>query len=114
MRKIEVKIRHLFWAFKKSFEPSQCYSVNYNGVEFCIKPSFTKSNCWNLYHKGLDYPSFERIDGKDLKVNLVSFNRWFNHFKSMYKFQKWSWYNIDCKKPFGSRLSYINSDNIRF
>ena len=114
MRKIEVKIKHLIWAFKRSFEPAECYSVDYRGFTFVIKPSFTGSNKWNLYAKGINEILFSDVKSEDLKANLISFNRWFNNFKSMYKFQKWSWYSIDCKKPLGSRISYINSDNTRF
>tara|TARA_R110000782_G_scaffold40768_1_gene94077 strand:+ start:286 stop:630 length:345 start_codon:yes stop_codon:yes gene_type:complete len=114
MRKLEVKIRQTIWAFKKSFEPSECFSVNYEGFEFVIKPSFTKDNCWNLYARGTKEPLFYRIDGNKLKVNYRSFKRWFSNFKSMYRHQKFSWYSIDIRKPIGTRLSYISSDNIRF
>ena len=114
MRKLEVKIRQIIWAFKKSFEPAECFSVNYQGFKFVIKPSFTKDNCWNLHARGNKTPLFYRIDGNELKVNYISFKKWFGNFKSMYLHQKWSQYSIDIRKPIGTRLSYINSDNIRF
>lgn len=114
IRNIEVKIRHTLWALGESLKPSQCYSVKYKGEEFCVKPAFNRDNCWHLIKRGDGKPTHFHIDGKDLKVNLHSFKRWHGHFKSMYRFQKTSWYSIDICKPFGTRISYINSDNIRF
>jgi hypothetical protein len=114
MRKIEVIIRQLIWAFNKSFDPAECFSVNYKGFELIVKPSFTKDNCWNLCKRNTDSSLLYRIEGSNLKVNYHSFKRWYENFKNMYRHQKWSWYSIDIRNPLGSRLSYISSDNIKF
>lgn len=114
MRKLEVKIRQIIWAFKNSFKPSECYSVEFQGETCNIKPSFTGHNIWNVTPKNIDNLTFYRINGSELKVNLHSFSRWYLNFKHLYLHQKWSWYSIDIRKPIGTRLSYINSDNIMF
>lgn len=114
MRKLEVKIKHVIWAFKESFKPSECYSVQFQGITCNIKPSFTGYNIWNVTPKITEGLTFYRVKGSELKVNLHSFNRVYQNFKHLYRHQKWSWYSIDIQKPFRSRISYINSDNIQF
>lgn len=114
MRKIEVKIRQIIWAFNESFKPSKCYSVEFQGVTCNIKHSFTGYNKWHVTSKLVPELKWRNIHGSELIVNLHSFKRWYNNFTSCYKHQKWSWYLIDIRNPLGTRLSYINSDNIKF
>jgi hypothetical protein len=113
MRKIEVKIRQIIWALKKSFKPTTYDLVVYQGKEYYIKSSFTGENVWNLFEKGTKEPTHIYIKGQDLKV-VYSTKRFINVFKNLLRFQKQSWGLIDCGNPIGTRLSYNNSEDIYF
>ena len=113
MRKIEVKIRQIIWAFKQSFKPTTYDFVIYQGEKYYIKSSLTGENVWNLFEKDEKEPTHRYIKGKDLKV-VQSFKRFINVFKNHLIFQKQSWGLIDCGNPIGTRLSYNNSDDIYF
>lgn len=113
MRKIEVKIRQIIWAFKQSFKPTTYDFVIYQGEKYYIKSSLTGENVWNLFEKDEKEPIHRYIKGKDLKV-VQSFNRFIHVFKNHLRFQKQSWGLIDCGNPIGTRLSYNNSDDIYF
>lgn len=113
IRKLEVKIRQIIWAIKQSFLPTTYDIVIYQSNEYYILPSLTGNNTWDLYVKYSKKPTHRRICGSDLKIKN-SYRRTFNQYKNKMNFQKQNWESIDCSKPIGSRLSYINSDNIRF
>ena len=65
MRKIEVKIRQIIWAFKKSFEPTTYDFVIYKGEKYFIKSSLTGENIWNIFKKG------EKVGSKSFKVGTL-------------------------------------------
>jgi hypothetical protein len=113
MRKIEVKIRQIIWAFKKSFKPTTYDLVIYEGKQYFIKSSLTGENVWNLFEKGEKEPIHRYIKGQDLKV-VQSVKRFINVFKKHLTFQKQSWGLIDCGNPIDTRLSYNNSEDIYF
>jgi len=113
LRKTEVKIRQIIWAFKQSFKPMTYDFVIYQGEEYFIKSSLTGENVWNLFKKGEKEPIHRCIKGDDIEI-VKSFKRFINVFKNHLRFQKESWGLIDYGNPIGTRLSYINSDNIYF
>jgi hypothetical protein len=113
MRKIEVKIRQIIWAFKQSLKPTTYDLVIYQGKQYFIKSSLTGENVWNLFEKGEKVPTHKYIKGKELKV-VQSVKRFINVFKNHLRFQKQSWDLIDCGNPIGTRLSYHNSEDIYF
>ncbi len=113
MRKIEVKIRQIIWAFKQSFKPTTYDFVNYKGKEYFIKSSLTGVNVWNLFVNGEKEPTHRYIKGQDFKV-VQSVKRFINVFKNHLIFQKQNWGLIDCGNPIGTRLSYHNSEDIYF
>jgi len=113
MRKIEVKLRQYIWSFKKCFKPSSYDLVIYQNETYYIKSSMVGNDIWNLYKHEIETPIFYRINGKKLKVKH-SWKRFKNNFKQNLSFQEQNWQTIDLEKPFGTRLSYINSDNIVF
>ena len=113
MRKLEVKIKQIIWAISQSFKPTTYDLVEYNGERYYIESSLTGENIWNLFEKGNDKPTYYRIKGKELKI-IHSIKRFKNVFKQHMFFQWSSWQSIDCMNPIGTRLSYINSENIQF
>jgi hypothetical protein len=113
MRKIEVKIRQIIWAFKQSFNPTNYDLVIYQGKEYFIKTSLAGENIWNLFVKYEIKPIHRYIKGQDLKV-VHSFKRFINVFKTYLRFQKQNWGLIDYRNPIGTRLCYNNSDDIYF
>jgi hypothetical protein len=113
MRKIEVKIRQIIWAFKKSFKPTTYDLVVYQGKQYFIQPSFTGDDVWHLFDWVDNKPIHARIKGENLKV-VQSAKRFINVFKQHLRFQKQNWESIDCGNPIGSRLCFNNSDDIYF
>ena len=113
MRKLEVKIRQIVWSIIQSFKPTTYDYVEYKGDKYYVKSSLTGENIWNLFEKGKDKPTYYYIKGKDLKI-IHSLKRFVNVFKHHMFFQWSSWQKIDCRKPIGTRLSYLSSENIRF
>ena len=113
MRKIEVKIRQFFWSLKETLKPNTYDTVIYNGEKYYIKSSLCGHNIWDLYKKNNEILIIKRIRGEDLKV-VHSFKRFKVVFNQNMHFQKTSWQSIDFNKKLGSRLSYYNSNNIRF
>lgn len=113
IRKIEVLIRILVWSFNQTFKPTTYDDVVYNGKHYYIKSSFTGYNIWNLYESESREQIHSYIKGSDLKI-IHSLRRFRVVFKGNLNFQLNNWYMIDCSKPIGSRLSYNNSDNIKF
>jgi hypothetical protein len=124
IRKIEVLLRQFYWAFKESFKPTTYSIVKYHGAEFYIKSSLTGHNIWDLYplngkvkasmffHINPNKGCVEQIHGSQLQV-LYSWKKFKEDFKSHLDFQKSYWGLIDEQKPIGTRLSYINSENIK-
>lgn len=70
-------------------------------------------NIWDLFERGDKNPIHFRINGSELKL-INSYKRFKSVFKNKLKFQKENWGTIDNNKPFGTRLSYHNSDDISF
>ena len=113
MRKLEVKIRQFIWAFNKCFLPTTYDKVLYNGNMYFIKSSLCGENIWDLFELNRKTAVYSRIKGIDLKV-IHSLKRFILVFKQHMFFQKTNWEKIDCMNPLGTRLSYINSENIFF
>ena len=113
MRKLEVKIRQIIWSINQSFKPTTYDLVEYQNEKYYIKSSLTGEDVWNLSKKGNEKPMYYYIKGKDLKI-IHSFKRLKNVFKQHMFFQWSSWQRIDCFNPVGTRLSYLNSENIYF
>ena len=113
MRKLEVKIRQIIWSIGQSFKPTTYDLVEYKGNRYYIKSSLTGEDVCNLFEKGNEKPTHYRIKGRDLKI-AHSFKRFKSVFKHHIFFQWSSWQQIDCGNPIGTRLSYINSENIYF
>ena len=113
MRKIEVKIRQFFWSLKETLKPNTYDAVIYKEKKYYIKSSLCGHDIWDLYEKNFKSPTFKRIKGSELKV-VHSFKRFKVVFNQNMHFQKTSWQSIDFNKKLGSRLSYYNSNNIRF
>lgn len=111
MRKLEVKIRQIIWALNRLRTPSTYDLVIYKGNKYYVKSSLTGHNIWNLSIGG--EIKYRLIKGEELRV-VYSFKRAKRVFKEMMRFQETSWQSIDLSKPLGTRLSYYNSDNIRF
>jgi len=113
MRKLEVKIRQIIWSFKMTFKPTTYDLVEFKNNKYYIKSSLCGEDIWNLFEKGKDKCSYSHIRGNELKI-IHSFKRFKEVFNHYMFFQKSSWQSIDCKNPIGTRLSYINSENIKF
>lgn len=113
MRKIEVKIRQIIWAFKQSLNPTTYDLVIYKGKKYFIKSSLTGENIWNLFEKGEKEPTHYRVKGNDLKL-IQSYKRFITVFKNDLLFQKQCWESIDYDNPIGTRLSYNNSEDIYY
>ena len=113
IRKIEVKIRQIIWAFENSFKPTTYDIVIYKDKEYFIRPTLTAENVWNLFEKDSKEPSYVFINGKNFYL-VQSIKRVLNVFKKHLMFQKNSWGSIDCVNPIGTRLSYKNSKDIYF
>lgn len=113
LRKLEVKIRQIAWSVKRSLEPTTYDSVTYKGMSYYIKSSYTGHNKWNLFDSTSQKPIFTNVKGKELKVKH-SFRRFVDVVKRHMYFQKSNWESIDCNKNIGSRLSYNNSNDIKF
>ena len=113
MRKIEVKIRQFFWSLQMTLKPTTYDAVIYKGKKYYIKSSLCGHDIWDLYEKNFKSPTFKRIKGSELKV-VHSIKRLKDVFNECMNFQKTSWQLIDCNKQIGKRLSYYNSNNIRF
>lgn len=113
MRKIEVIIKQTIWSIKNIFKPNNYDIVIYNNQKYYIKSSLTGYNKWSLYEKNNEKPIYKNINGKNLKI-IHSLKRTIEIFNQNYKFQKNNWRSIDLNKKLGTRLSYINSDNINF
>lgn len=120
IRKIEVAFRQRIWAISqvsKLKEGDVVMFKNSDGTQFIIKPSFTGYDKWNLYQSGESKPAHNYINGKRLKMILIdkySWKRISRIYKNSLNFQITSWKLIDELKPIGKKLSYINSDNIKF
>ena len=113
IRRIEVKIRQVFWSFRKAFRPVNYDIVVYKGEKFFIKTSFNGHDIWNLYKKGETNPAYKHIKGNELKI-VHSVKRFICVFKDSLKFQEYAWGLIDCNNKIGTRLSYKNSEDIYF
>lgn len=113
MRKIEVKIRQLFWAFTEALKPTNYDLVIFQGKRYYIKSSLTGYNIWNLFEKNNSEPIHKYIKGNNLKV-VHSIKRFIPIFKQKMYFQKSCWQKLDFSNPFGTRLSYLNSNNIYY
>jgi len=90
MRKLEVKIRQIVWAIKKSFKPSTNDLVIYCGKDYFIKPSMTGEDTWNLFKFGENVVTHGLIDGNDLVV-VHSFSRFVRRFRENLSFQEQNW-----------------------
>jgi hypothetical protein len=113
MRKLEVKIRQIIWAFIQTFSPTNGDKVLYKNKTYFIKSSLTGNDIWNLFDVNDSNNIVYKISGKKLTV-IQSFKRFVTVFNQHMRFQKISWELIDQRNPIGTRLSYINSDNIVF
>lgn len=125
IRQIEVVIRQNLYAFVNSFKPTTYSIVKYQGDKFYIKSSLSGHNIWDLYPIDKDKTigkfwainpqtgAIHRIHGSQL-VHVMSWRKFKEDFKSHLQHQKSSWRLIDNRKPIGTRLSYINSENIKF
>lgn len=113
MRKLEVKLRQLLWAFKETFKPAAGDLVKYKGFKCYIRPTLTGYNTWHLRNIDSESPRFTYVKGSDLKI-IRSIPQHIHRFKDLLRFQKQSWGSIDLIKPVGTRLSYNNSDDIQF
>lgn len=113
MRKIEVIIRQLVWAFMQSFKPTSYDIVIYKGKRYYIKYNFSSENIWNLFDLNDHSLVKAHVKGSDLKI-VQSLKRFVNVFKTHLTFQKQNWGSIDYCNPVGTRLSYNNSDDIYF
>lgn len=111
IRYFEVKIRQIVQSIKAIFIPTSYDEVYYEDVQFYVKPSYTGYNIWNLHLKNVKGVFLYRVNGEDLKI-IHSFSRSVKVFKKHYKFLKNNWESVDIKNPIGSRLTYINSDDI--
>jgi hypothetical protein len=113
MRNIEVAIRQLFWAIKRTFSPTTHDAVLYKNKVYFIRPSGKGHDRWNLFKSFGRPTTFRAIKGEDLQV-LHSFKRTRFEFKSKLAFQHGYWGDIDRRSPIGTRLSYNNADDISF
>jgi len=113
MRKIEVKIRQIIWAFFSSFNITNYDEVLYNGKKYYVKSSLTGLDKWSLYTKQNVKPVYYSIKGKDLKLKN-NITRFLKVFEEKMYFQVSNWQSIDLRNPLGTRLSYYNSENIMF
>lgn len=105
---------YFFWAIKESLKPCISYSVKYKGLEYYVKSSLSGYGYWDLINTKTRKIDYYRVSQSELKPIIKRFKIWFSVFKNSYKFQKSSWYRIDINKNLFSRISYINSDNIKF
>lgn len=112
IRNIEVKILQIVWSISKAFQPDTYDYVKYVGQKMYIKSALTGHNKWNIY-SNYDKCVRRNINGDELTV-CHSLTGLKSKFKQNLKFQKSNWESIDKRKPIGSRLSYINSNNIKF
>lgn len=113
MRKIEVIIREFIWALNQAKKPTTHDLVDYKNDTYYIKSSMTNYNVWDLYKIGVKEPIHHRVKGVDLKI-INTRKRFIRVFIEKFNFQKQSWRSIDLKNKIGTRLCYINSDNIKF
>ena len=113
MRKIEVWVRQVIWAFNKTLLPDSGDLVLYGGIKYYIKPSLTAEDTWNLYLLGSKGIAHRRVAGRDLSV-VRSFRGSVRVFKSHLNFQKHNWGMLDCLHPVGRRLIYLSSYDIRY
>src|SRR5690606_10150999 len=106
MRKIEVKIRYIVWAYKRLSFPTTYDKINYQGDEgYCING--VNSPMW------LTSLSNQRIHESKFLV-IRSVKRDIIVFKEHYLFQLRYWYSIDNRNKLFTRISYYNSNNIKF
>lgn len=111
--KVNSKSMLFFLSLKESFKVNQSYIVEYKSNIYYVKSYLSGYGYWDLislYNKIDEY----RVDQKYLKPIIKDYKIWFSVFKSKYLFQKKAWYRIDCKKSIFSRISYVNSNNIKF
>lgn len=113
MRKIEVKIRQIIWCLKGIFEINNYDLVFYNNKKYYVKSSLVGNDIWDLYNEKDLKPEYKYIKGFELKI-IHSLIRCKRVFKFKMSFQKSSWQSIDYNNKLGTRLSYLNSDNIYF
>lgn len=111
MRKLEVRIRQIIWALNKSLKVNNWDEVMYNGKKYYAKSSLIGNDIWDLYNDGEEILYYK--NGKDLRI-IHSWKRFKRVFKEMLYFQKSSWGLIDQNKPLFTRLSYKNSEDIKF
>lgn len=104
IRKLEVKIRYVIWAITQLKEPTSYDTVIFNGRQHWIEYA-------NPHWKIKNIPG--QLKKQDFKI-VRGFKRDIRVFKQRYKFQKTSWYSIDYRNPFFTRISYMSSDNIHF
>lgn len=105
-RKLEVKIRYIIWAFKMLSYPTTYDKINYQGT-LGVLTNGVNAPRWktNITKNQIHQNTFLVIRG---------FKRDFRVFKQRYSFQMSSWYYIDYRNKLGSRISYYNSNDIRF
>jgi|SRR5699024_6413913 len=113
IRFIEIKIRQFIWLIKNIGKPDTYDEVIYKGDKYWIKSSLTGYNIWNLYKNEEKNPTYFRIKGDDLKVKR-SFKKLKNTIKLMMRFQKNTWQQIDMENRIGSRLTFYNSEDIKY
>jgi hypothetical protein len=114
IRKIEVKIRYIIWAFEESFKANSNYYAKYNGNMYYLKNEIYSENIWSLISIKDTNVKLQYINIKDFKVIIPSIGCFIRTFKSKMFFQNSSWFAIDIRKPIGNRISYNNSNNIKF
>jgi hypothetical protein len=114
IRKLEVKIRYAIWAFQESFKANGNYYAKYKGNLYYLKNEIFDENVWSLISVKDTNVKISYINIKEFKVIIPTIERFIDTFKSKMFFQNSSWYLIDIRKPIGTRISYNNSDNIKF
>lgn len=106
LRKLEVKIRYAIWAYQRLSYPTTYDKINYQGeLGYC--QNGVNAPYWKISLKD------ERVHERHLLV-IRDFKRDFRVFKQHYNFQMSYWYSIDYRNPLFSRISYLNSSNIKF
>lgn len=113
LRILEVKLKYFIWALQMSFKPNPNYLAEYNGKLYGLHNQVFDEKIWTLIAIE-DSKSINHVNVKNFKTIIPDFDSFKIRFNEMYRFQMQSWYQIDCRKPLGKRISYYNSSNIQF
>lgn len=114
IRKLEVKIKYINWAFQESFKANSNYYAKYKGNLYYLKNEIYDENIWSLISVKDTNIKIQYVNIKEFKVIIPTINRFIDTFKSKMFFQNSSWFSIDIRNPIGNRISYNNSSNIKF